>query len=285
MKHDLIGCLIITYNPPLEILNKTINKLLEYKDIITTFIIDSSDNSSHLKEYIEDLNIPNLIKFEHIDNNGLQQSLNYGINKIKNKLNPEFVVIFEDDNLLITDLSEIIKLYYEMQLADKDLIVLNDRTFNFEKHTIINSKKLIGSGTYFAKSELFYNISFRNEFFMDQGDFDFQIKVRKQGGNMFITSWEVIKRLAIGREKNFIILPVWRDYLTVRNATVLFFVERNGIIFYIEQLGFLGLGFLINMKRYGVFKFLKIIFEAFVDGKNRNFDNNKVWELRKLYKK
>lgn len=36
------------------------------------------------------------------------------------------------------------------------------------------------------------------------------------------------------------------------------------------------------MKRYGVFKFLKIAFEAFIDGKNQNFDNNKVLELRKL---
>jgi len=281
MKNNLTGCLLITHNSPLEILNKTIKKLFEYKDIINVFIIDNSDDAFQFEGYIKNLITLNLINFEHINNNSLYYSLNYGINKIKEELNPEFIIIFEDDNLLITDLTEIIKLYYEMHLSYKDLIVLNDGTFNLKEHTLINSKQLLGNGTYFAKSELFYNIPFREEFFMDQGDFDFQIKVRKDGGNIFVTSYKVIKRLAIGRGK-ISILPLWRDYLAIRNATVLFLVEGNGIVSYFKTFIFLGSGFLINMKRYGTFKFLKIAIEALVDGKKKNFDNNKVLEFRKL---
>lgn len=281
MKNNLTGCLIITHNPPLEILKKTINKLLGYKDIINIFIIDNSDETFHLEKCIENLIALNLISFEHINNNALYYSLNYGINKIKKELNPDFIIIFEDDNLLITNLTEFINLYYEMHLTNKDLVVLNDRTSHLEKHTLIKSKQLMGIGTYFAKSELFYNIPFREEFFMDQGDFDFQTKVRKDGGNIFITSWEIIERLAIGREKKSI-LPLWRNYLVIRNATVLFVEEGNGIIPYFNEFRYLGLGFIINMKRFGVFKFLKIAVEAFFDGKNKNFNNNKVLELRKL---
>lgn len=281
MKNNLTGCLIITHNPPVEILNKTIDKLLEYKNMINTFIIDNSDEAFRLEKYIKDLITLNLINFEHINNNSLYYSLNYGINKIKEELNPEFIIVFEDDNLLVSDLTEIIKSYYEMRLGDKDLVVLNDGTFRLEKHTLIISKQLIGIGTYFAKSELFYDIPFREEFYMDQGDFDFQIKVRKDGGNIFITSWEVIKRLSIGRGK-ISILPPWRDYLAIRNATVLFLVEGNGIVSYFKTFIFLGSGFIINMKRYGTFKFLKIAIEALVDGKKKNFDNNKVLEFRKL---
>lgn len=48
MENNLIGCLIITHNPPLEILNETINKLLEYKNIINIFIIDNSDKTFQL---------------------------------------------------------------------------------------------------------------------------------------------------------------------------------------------------------------------------------------------
>lgn len=226
MKNNLIGCLIITHNSPLNILTKNINKLLGYKDIIKIFIIDNSDESFHLEKHIKKLITSGLINFEHINKNSLYYSLNYGINKIKKKLNPEFIIIFEDDNLFITDLIQIIKLYSEMHLVNKDLIVLNDRALNLNKHTLINSKKLLGIGTYFAKSELFYHIPFREEFFMDQGDFDFQIKVKKNGGNIYLTSWRVIKRLAIGRGKKAT-LPLWRDYLVIRNSTVLFFCRKK----------------------------------------------------------
>lgn len=278
MKNNLVGCLIITHNPPLAILNKTINKLLEYKDIINIFIIDNSDETIQLKKSIQNLIKLNLINFEHINNTSVLYSFNYGINKIKREINPEFIMFLEDDNMLITDLTEIIKLYYKMHLVARDLVIFNDRSFPLEKHTLIYSKQLIGIGTYFARSALFYNIPLREEFIMDQGDFDFQIKVRKDSGSIFITSWKVIERPAPGREQ----LPLWRDYLAIRNATVLFLVERNGIIFCFKQFRGLSGGFIINMKKYGVVKFLKIALEAFYDGITKNFDNNKVWEFRKL---
>ena len=71
MKNNFIGCLIITHNPPLEILIKTIDKLLERKDIVNTFIIDNSDEAFHLQKYIQNLITLDLVSFEHIKNNGL----------------------------------------------------------------------------------------------------------------------------------------------------------------------------------------------------------------------
>jgi len=228
MKNNEIAALIIAHNPP-EILYKTIKKLFE--NDIYLFIIDNSDNEElRLQKYNSDL-----INYHHIDNNSLYYSLNYGITEIQSKLNPDFIMILEDDNDLAGSFLELKELC--ASLKNSDLIIMNDRSNSNGEHTLLKvSKKLIGINTYFAKSELFYNIPFREEFFMDQGDYDFQINVRKNGGDIYITSWQVIDRLIIGRGNySFTVLPFWRNYLLIRNSTVLFLEKKLTLFSYFTQ--------------------------------------------------
>ena len=278
MKNNEIAALIIAHNPP-EILYKTIKKLFE--NDIYLFIIDNSDNEElRLQKYNSDL-----INYHHIDNNSLYYSLNYGITEIQSKLNPDFIMILEDDNDLAGSFLELKELC--ASLKNSDLIIMNDRSNSNGEHTLLKvSKKLIGINTYFAKSELFYNIPFREEFFMDQGDYDFQINVRKNGGDIYITSWQVIDRLIIGRGNySFTVLPFWRNYLLIRNSTVLFLEKKLTLFSYFTQFAPHIKNFTINIIDYGLLKFVKIALEGLIDGKNRNFNNNKVITLRSISKK
>ena len=43
--------------------------------------------------------------------------------------------------------------------------------------------------------------------------------------------------------------------------------------------------FTIDIIDYGLLKFVKIALEGLIDGKNRNFDNNKAITLRSISKK
>ena len=62
--------------------------------------------------------------------------------------------------------------------------------------------------------------------------------------------------------------------------------KKVNIIFYFTQfVVFFSGNFIINIKEYGLLKFVKIALEGLIDGKNRNFDNNKVIKLRSISKK
>ncbi|MEM3845168.1 MAG: hypothetical protein QXU98_05650 [Candidatus Parvarchaeota archaeon] len=90
------------------------------------------------------------------------------------------------------------------------------------------------------KSLLFESgLKYREEFFMDQVDFDLSYQIRKMGKQILVTKRKTLdhkvgKRVSrLGKE--FGIESDWRLYLLYRNSTVLFKEKKITLRFYLHQ--------------------------------------------------
>ena len=84
---------------------------------------------------------------------------------------------------------------------------------------MIRKERAADSGLTFS-AQLFKKVSFREEFILDQIDFDFSRQIRLNGGKFVVYPEVVIDVLPIGREvqKGERVLPFWRLYLLTRNS-------------------------------------------------------------------
>lgn len=96
----------------------------------------------------------------------------------------------------------------------------------YSKHSVMLMTEICGNIYYAMYSNiLFDNIKFREEFFVDQVDFDFCYKV-KQKGYLILDSNQGGLEHQLGISHAYFNKPQWRQYLIIRNSTVLLYEQK-----------------------------------------------------------
>jgi hypothetical protein len=213
------GIVIATHMPP-ENFFDTIDKLAATLNL-HAYVVDTSDNatSQKIQEHIQRAKKKNQtlnIKYYKISNGGIGYTYNFGIKKaINDNCNP--ITLFTDDVRVINSLpTENICRFFEANCdPSKDALVLPQNPEEID----IKKTRAADSGLTFS-AQLFKKVRFREEFILDQIDFDFSRQIRQNGGKFVVYPQVVIDVLPIGREvqKGEHVLPFWRLYLLTRNS-------------------------------------------------------------------
>ena len=268
---NLLG-LLVTHDPP-DSVTKLIYQMLEVCDNV--IIVDSSRDSFGIPDDLQ--SNPNLHFIHETKHLGLGHALNTAIG-IGNNFSPDYGIIMEDD-ALFTDLSllkKTIKAFCKGH-SDKDLLYLAESSLKSENE-FIESKKPLGSNSgLFLDFNLLNSIRFREEFFIDQIDIDFQYRIKRLGGKIFITKEILTTRAPVGRYSLYgdivtrsnvlhTIAP-WRFYLLVRNTLILYIegINNTKTLMYIIGYFFKGL-----ITKQNPFLLFNLFLHAIIDAINNN---------------
>jgi hypothetical protein len=202
---------------------ETINKLSVTPNL-HVYVVDTSDNaaSQKIKEHIHKANRKvsesnSNIRYYKIPNAGIGYTYNFGLKKATTD-NCDLITLFTDDVRVLNNglpLERIREFFDASCNPVKDALVLPQNIAEL----LVKKEKAADSGLTFSP-DLFKNVKFREEFVLDQIDFDFSMQIRRSGGKFVIYPEVVIDVLPIGREiqKGEHALPFWRLYLLTRNS-------------------------------------------------------------------
>ena len=215
------GIVIATHIPP-ENFFETIQKLSTTPNL-HVYVIDTSDaaTSQKIKEHIKKVNTEANqhsanIRHYKISNGGIGYTYNFGIKKAIEE-NCDLITLFTDDVRVLKSLPlENIRRFFDTNCNPaKDALVLPQNPAEL----FMKKERAADSGLTFS-AQLFKKIKFREEFILDQIDFDFSRQIRWNGGKFVVYPEVVIDVLPIGREvqKGEHVLPFWRLYLLTRNS-------------------------------------------------------------------
>lgn len=262
-----IAAIVVTFNPD-ERLIRSISSLVQVVDYILLVDNDSkeSDVLDQVKQYL------NNFKSEIIfldSNRGIAGALNYGIAYILNKYNFTYILTMDQDTILNTkNLSVFIKEANERWL-NVGLIALGSHGSN-KKYQLRVGKYAITSGN-LINSEVLTKIKFREEFFMDQVDFNFDYDLRKLGYRIISVKGNLLDHRLGEIDGTFSRESPIRIYYMIRNSTVLLMERKLPIHKYILQLVSWSPSSLIE---FGVVKYYKIFKNAITDALSRNLGPN-----------
>jgi rhamnosyltransferase len=226
-------------------------------------IVDNaSSNSEELKTHCS--SIKNCDFIEVGFNSGIGHALNIGVIHAL-RYNPDWILLLDDDTILLDG---------SIEKALRSLDSLLSRGMR-EKVMVVSLGSQIGdcslkralSGTFsgsLVRAEVFKKIKFRENFFLDQADFDFYSRVWEHGYIALLVDCKLIDH-PIGKREWIPVLsklrgemlqyePPWRYYYIVRNSTILLIERRLYIGFYLSQLVRWGLRILF---KDGFFAFIK----------------------------
>ena len=263
MELNILG-ILVTHDPP-ESVSTLIKQMLEI--CIEVVVVDSSRDTSFIT-YCTQCN--HKLHFVHeAQHLGLGHALNTAIS-IGSKINPDYAIVMEDDALLVNSprLLECTISFLKTH-TDLDLLYFAESCLNSESDFIKLSKP-IGSGSgLFLRYDLLSSLKFREEFFMDQIDIDFQYRVKEVGGKIFQTREVFMMRLPNGRykienktpstrghKKELHTIPPWRYYLLTRNTLTLFAEGKVGLFSLTYIVGYFFKGLLTKQKPFLLFKLL-----------------------------
>ena len=243
----------MTHDPP-ESVSTLIQQMLEI--CINVVVVDSSRDTSFIPNDIRDNHNFNFIhEAKHF---GLGHALNTAI-FLGSNIRPDYAIVMEDDALLVNPprLVECIVSFVKSH-TDLDLLYFSESGLKGESDFIQLSKP-VGSGSgLFLSYTLLSSMKFREEFFIDQMDIDFQYRVKEIGGKIFQTREVFNSRLPVGRytiesgtlihKRDLHTLPPWRYYLLVRNTLTLFAEGKIGFLSLSYILGYFFKGLLAKQK-------------------------------------
>jgi hypothetical protein len=214
------GIVIAAHIPP-EIFFETITKLSTTPNL-KVYVVDTSNQAifNKIDECIEKNNQKDgsnsNIRHYKIPNCGIGYTYNFGIKKAIAD-GCDFIILFTDDIIIKNQLTilDIRNFFYQKCNPKTDALTLP----RDPQHLMPEMDRAADSGLAFSK-ELFEKVRFREEFILDQIDFEISKKIHDNGGRIPVYPQIVITTLPIGREiKNGErVLPPWRLYLLVRNS-------------------------------------------------------------------
>ncbi|MFP3257022.1 MAG: glycosyltransferase [Candidatus Nanopusillus acidilobi] len=235
MERIKLAAIIVTYNP----------EIYRFKDVITSilnqvdFIIIVDNGSKNINDIKEICSIKSNIEIIENDiNYGIGKALNIGIEKLRN--NYDWILTLDQDSIILVNIVDIInditKIYDKNMIG---LIYLNTKDEN-KKTKYDKTKKPIISGSIINSKIFSLGIVYREEFFMDQIDFDFDY-------NIIINKFKIIKtnfksqdheqgkklKTIFGKYLNY--EPEWRIYLIARNSFKLLLEKKIGLISFFNQ--------------------------------------------------
>lgn len=262
-KDSRIVALIITYNPD-ERLIMCVESLI--KAVCNVLIIDNNSTNkiflANLQPYFK-LNYITIIELDV--NRGIAGALNYGVDFIKNNFQADYVLTLDQDTILVKkSLIEVIKEVNE-RFNSVGIIALGtkktEKPINYRE-----IKYYITSGN-LVNLDVFKTLRFREEFFIDQVDIDFDYEVIRSGYKIVIADGPFINH-RLGTKVGILHYePPIRLYYIIRNSTVLLTEKKLPFANYLYQLLFFSFSSLIHDN---VIKNARVLIIGFIDGLNRN---------------
>lgn len=259
-KEYSIVILIITYNPDQRFLFslETAKKVGNHVVIVD----NNSNDKSFIKNIRENLDAKNITILELQSNRGIAGALNCGVKYIKDNFNIEYILTLDQDTIIVSNNIGTIITEANKRFDRVGIIALgtNDTKKLIDYKEV---KKVITSGN-LVKLEVFNSLRFREEFFMDQVDFDFDFDVRNLGYKIIIANGDLIDHRLGNKIGNLFYEPLDRVYYIVRNSTILLFERKISYSEYIYQILFWSRSSIINdgFIRY-IKTFIKGINDAF----------------------
>ena len=123
-------------------------------------------------------------------------------------------------------------------------------------------------------------MKFREEFFIDQVDFDFDFKVRKLGYKIILADGYLIDHRLGVKVGKLSYEPKFRIYYIIRNSTVLLIEGKIPISNYVYQIAYWSLSSVLH---YGIFSYLRIFMNGIIDGFSRKL--GKIDSNSRLFQK
>jgi hypothetical protein len=214
------GIVIAAHMPP-EIFFETTTKLSTTPNL-KVYVVDTSNQATFNKidEHIKKSNQANgtnkNIRHYKVPNCGIGYTYNFGIKKAIAD-GCDFIILFTDDIIIKNQLPILdIRNFFDQKCNPKTDALTLPRA---PQDLMPEMELAADSGLAFSK-ELFEKVRFREEFILDQIDFEISKKIHANKGRIPVYPHIVITILPIGREiKNGKrVLPPWRLYLLVRNS-------------------------------------------------------------------
>jgi len=203
-------------------------------------IVDNdSDNRDFIKDLCTDVNNCDFIEVGF--NSGIAHALRVGIEYAK-KYRPDWFLFLDDDTILLKNaLNIVLKVTSSLLNITRNkvgAVLLSSVDGNCSLKEV---KYGVFSGT-LIKAEVASRTCCRDDFFLDQADFDMYSRIRDLGYSTLTISYRLIdRRLGLRRwsrilRKAIIYEPPWRYYYIVRNSTKLLIEGKMDFIFYLRQL-------------------------------------------------
>ncbi len=232
--NNTLGCIIVTYNPDEQRFEKVLDSISKQCDKI--LIIDN--NSSNLKYIKKICEVDSRIKLTQLEKNyGIARALNIGINLL-NRDPFDWILTLDQDSIVLGNILDVLDnarvIYKNTNIG---LISLNTQDTRCKDYFSETQYPII-SGSIINSDIFKKGLRYREEFFMDQVDFDFDIKISSLGYKMIATSIRMLDHQmgikTLGMKKQ--IEPDWRLYLISRNSFILLREKKISLMMFIGQL-------------------------------------------------
>lgn len=179
-------------------------------------------------------------------NSGIAYALKVGVAHAINYFNCRWVLLLDDDTILLEGaIDKVFKIYESLSNPLKSrigLIALTSANGDCKLQEITYG---VFSGS-IVKSEVAIRTCCRDNFFLDQADFDFYAKIRELGYLTLLIKCRLIDH-KLGRTLWIPVIsritggplpyePPWRFYYLVRNSTILLKEAKMDFRFYVRQL-------------------------------------------------
>jgi len=192
LNRDTICCLIITYNPDenlLELINIIVNQVNKI------IIVDNNSSSEGFKDLLNFAKVNDVILIENKENLGIAKALNQGI-LCARKMNYNWILMFDQDSKPFSNTVEIISNVYSLYPEKQKIgaIGVNFLKSNSESYFKIAGNQLYSERDYLITSGCLLSIKtfievggFREDFFIDNVDLEYSLRLRKNGKICLIT--------------------------------------------------------------------------------------------------
>jgi len=233
-----VVAIIVTYNPDPNRFRLVLSSAAEQANRV--IIIDNASNNRDLIKSLID-SVDNCEFIEIGFNSGIAHALRVGT-KYARKYEPSWLLFLDDDTILLNNaLNRVLSIINDLPSAIRDRIGLMLLGTNNENCDIKEVKYGMFSGT-LIRTEIALKTCCRDEFFLDQADFDMYSRIRSFGYLTLIIDCKLIdhrlgyRRWARILNKVITYEPPWRYYYIVRNLTKLLIEGKIDFAFYLKEL-------------------------------------------------
>lgn len=247
----MLYALVVIYNKKCED-SLTLNTLKEYDNKLNIIVFDNSEKDFNNKDYCDRNNYKYYTKNKNV---GLSKAYNYVLKKIEKKDDDYLIILDDDTNLTKQYFKEVFK---ETSLNKYDVLLpivksnnviispskvqFNCRIKVIKNIAELNNKNItaINSGMV-VKTNVYNDIIYNEDMFLDYIDHDFMSKIRKNNFKINVLKSEIIQNFSRNEKGNLkgalfrfnIYIKDFKIYC--RNANKMIFYYINITKFAIKQ--------------------------------------------------
>ena len=254
-----IIALIVTFNPDerlfisLEAVHRVVNQVV----IVDNYSGDRSFMNLVKTKFNED----SLTILELPRNIGIAGALNLGVDYIKNNFKVDYILTLDQDTILVE--KNLLDIIGDANGKFYGIGIIALGTNKIKKAIDYREVKYVITSGNLVRVEIFNDLKFREEFFIDEVDFDFDYEVRKLGYRIVLADGYLIDhRLGIKLRK-LAYEPQFRIYYIVRNSTVLLMERKIPLTNYIGQIGYWSLSSILHD---GIVRYSRTFIIGITDG-------------------